>query len=211
MRIACSIVAAGQGTRLGLHFTGASKALVPVLGRAMLYYSLHAMDVAEGISEIVVAVPSQAISKFQELIKIWGFSKPIKLVAGGDVRSASVVNCLRALAANPPDMVLIHDAARACITKEMVEAVLKAASSGSPATLAHPATDTLRIVDNGIISGEIDRGKVAGLETPQAFPYEALLKLHESHQGADLPDDTTLFTVAGEKVKVVFHDDANLK
>jgi 2-C-methyl-D-erythritol 4-phosphate cytidylyltransferase len=108
-------------------------------------------------------------------------------------------------------MVLIHDAARACVTKEMVEAVLKAASDGSPATLAHPATDTLRIVDNGMIAGEIDRSKVAGLETPQAFPYAALLKLHESHQGVDLPDDTTLFTNAGERVKVVFHDDINLK
>jgi 2-C-methyl-D-erythritol 4-phosphate cytidylyltransferase len=212
VRIACLIVAAGQGTRLGKQWAGTPKALVPVLGRPMLYYSLHAMDLIPEFQDFVVAVPKEAIAKFQKDIKTWAFSRPIKVVAGGAERSESVKNGLEALAESKPDIVLIHDAARACITKDMIEAALKAGALDMAATLAHPEPDTVRLVDTGFISGEIDREKIAGLETPQVFPYEKLLELHRGAGAHELfSDDTTLFHRAGGKVRVVYHEGSNMK
>jgi 2-C-methyl-D-erythritol 4-phosphate cytidylyltransferase len=178
----------------------------------MLYYSLNAFDKPAGIERLVVAVPASAMEMIGEHIRAWGFSRPVSLVPGGARRSDSVLAALRALPHDPPDIVLIHDAARPCLTPDMVDALLKSADTTTVATLAYRASDTLRIVENDYLSGEIDRDTVACLETPQMFPYARLLELHESARDlAELTDDTALFARAGEKVRVVFHDGTNLK
>ncbi len=218
MKISCCIVAAGQGTRLGDEWADTPKALVPLLGRAMLYYSLEAFDAAAGLDNkigfdrYVVAAPPDAIDDFQEEIRIWGFSRPVAVVAGGATRAESVRNTLEALRDDPPDMVMIHDCARACLTAEMLGLLLEASSDGIAATLAHPAVDTLRLIDNSHIAGEIDRKTIACLETPQIFPFGRILELHEQAAGnLQLPDDTTLLLRAGGTVRVVFHDASNMK
>jgi 2-C-methyl-D-erythritol 4-phosphate cytidylyltransferase len=212
VRTASCIVAAGRGIRLGKEFSRLPKAMVPILGRAMLYYSLHAFDLTPDTGDIVIAAPPDQIDTFEKALRIWGFSRQIRVVAGGETRSQSVINALKALTSESPDRVLIHDAARACVTSEMIEAVVKASEGGSAATLASAVADTLRIAKSGAIAGEIDRSEIAAIETPQAFPYKKLLELHAgSPAGNDLTDDTTFFTRAGESVKLVFHEDSNLK
>jgi 2-C-methyl-D-erythritol 4-phosphate cytidylyltransferase len=106
---------------------------------------------------------------------------------------------------------MIHDAARACVTAEMIKVLLKEGLNGTAASLVYPAADTLREIDGGIIAKELDRAKIAALETPQMFPFARILDLHQNSQGQELPDDTSLFTRAGHPVKVVFHDGINMK
>jgi 2-C-methyl-D-erythritol 4-phosphate cytidylyltransferase len=223
MKISCCIVAAGQGVRLGKQFQGSWKALVPVLGRPMLYYSMNAFDSADefaegkGIDQFIIAVPPGSIDKFKRVISEWGFSRPVTLVEGGETRADSVRNALSMITDNPPDMVMVHDCARACVTPEMVELVLRFAaqkneSEISCATLAHRSVDTLRIDSEGLIAAEVDRESIACIETPQIFPYGRLQELHETCSESDCPtDDTTLFTRAGEEVKLIFHDGSNMK
>ena len=216
-------MAAGQGIRLGDEFRGTPKALVPVLGRPMLYYSLNAFDSAggntegDGIDQFVIAIPPGSIEKFKSIISEWGFSRPVTLVEGGEMRSISVRNALNELADDPPDMVMIHDCARACISPDMVEMMLESSKSIARdaiigATLAHRSVDTLRIESDGYIAAEVDRESIACIETPQLFPYNRLLELHETCDESECPpDDTTLFTRAGEKVRLVFHEGCNMK
>ncbi len=212
MKTACCIVAAGQGSRLGEEWAGTPKALVPILGRAMLYYSLHAFDNAGPIDRFVIAAPEDSVKVFREQARIWGFSRPSEVVAGGETRAQSVLNALRELKADPPDIVLIHDCARPCLTSEMISALFQASSGGKACVLGHPTVDTLREVEGDRIVLEIDRSAVAALETPQLFPYQRILELHEQSQGdEELPDDTTLFTRAGEYVKLVYHEGSNIK
>ena len=210
MKIACCIVAAGKGTRLGADWADTPKAMIPLLGRPMLYYSVHAFDRVKNLDRIVTAVPSDYFGGFQKLIKAWGFSHKIELVEGGERRTDSVANTLAPLSENPPDFVLIHDAARACITTEMIESMISS-SDGNASVLASPAIDTLREISDGFISGEIDRSKIFCLETPQMFPYEKLVEMHVSRSMEDFSDDTTLFTRAGEKVRVAIHEGCNMK
>ncbi|MCX6645267.1 MAG: IspD/TarI family cytidylyltransferase [bacterium] len=223
MKISCCIVAAGQGARLGKQYKGTWKALIPVLGRPMLYYSMNAFDSAgefsegKGIDQFVIAVPPGSIGKFKDIISAWGFSRPVTLVEGGETRADSVRNALSMITDDPPEMVMVHDCARVCVTPEMVELMLRFASETnetgvSSATLAHRSVDTLRIDSEGHIAGEVDRESIACVETPQIFPYGRLLELHETCGESDCPtDDTTLFTRADEKVKLIFHDGSNMK
>jgi 2-C-methyl-D-erythritol 4-phosphate cytidylyltransferase len=224
MRIACCIVAAGKGTRLGDEWIDTPKALVPILGRAMLYYSIEAFDDASGLHNdigldtFVVTAPPDDIDEFRNLAKIWGFSRPVRIIEGGASRAESVFRALSSLKdnltgnANPPDMVMIHDCARPCLTADMVKLLLDVARDSTAATLAHPAVDTLRILENLHIAGEVDRETIACLETPQLFPFGRIMELHEQAEGnPELPDDTTLFIRAGETVKVVYHEGSNMK
>ena len=77
-------------------------------------------------------------------------------------------------------------------------------------------SDTLRLVLDYRISDEIKRELVACLETPQLFAYGRILDLHRNVPNDPMhpdppPDDTTLFTRAGETVNVVYHDENNIK
>ena len=210
MKIALCIVAAGRGVRLGDEWQGTPKALVPLLGRAMLFYSMNALDTVSSGTQFVVAVPRDSENKFRKLIGDWGFSHKVRLVHGGETRAGSVRNILSVLKIDPPDMILIHDAARVCLTNEMVEQLLAASNDSSAATLAHAATDTLREITSGFISGEISRENIACIETPQIFPFRRLVELYDK-ANENPTDETTLFTRAGEKVRIVFHDDGNMK
>jgi len=219
MKYACCIVAAGRGTRLGDKWANTPKALVPILGRPMLYYSLSAFSTwlseSEDLGEIgrfIITAPPEFISDFEEEVDAWGFPRPIKVIPGGATRAESVYNALREIVKDKPEMVMIHDAARACLTTDMVDMLLQASSTGHAASLAHKATDTLRNIEENIVAGEVDRDKISCLETPQIFPCSLLLELHAQAEGnIDPPDDTTLFTRAGETVKVVNHEGCNLK
>ncbi len=219
MKIACCIVAAGKGLRLGKEYANVPKALVPILGRPMLYYALNALDnyggltEGSGIERFVVTAPPDSVEDFTEHIKVWGFSAPVQVEAGGETRSASVYKALNALRSDPPDWVLITDCARVCLTDEMIGQLLDIAlKTSQAATLAHQAVDTLRIINDNRIKDEVDRSVVACIETPQIFPFERLLDLHDQadHEGI-LPDDTTLFTRAGETVHIVYHERSNMK
>jgi 2-C-methyl-D-erythritol 4-phosphate cytidylyltransferase len=216
-------VAAGQGVRLGKEFKDIPKALVPVLGRPMLFYSLNAFGSMgkaiedETIDQYVITVPPGSIEEFTKLITEWGFSHPVTLVEGGETRAESVSNALHELEEDPPDYVLIHDCARACITPEMIKQMLKIVKEldefeETAATLASRPVDTLRIFSEGYIASEVDRESIACIETPQVFLYGRLLELHETCEESELTtDDTTLFTRADEKVRLVFHDGCNMK
>ena len=83
MKIVCCIVAGGQGTRLGDEWVKTPKALVPILGRPMLYYSLNAFDKSGIIDRFVAAIPSQNTDEFESNVKMWGFSRQVDLVPVG--------------------------------------------------------------------------------------------------------------------------------
>jgi len=222
MKIACLIVAAGQGTRLGDEWSNTPKALVPILGRAMLYYSLNAFDAFNGIdnqagiSRFIISAPPDMVTHFESEITEWGFSIPFTVVKGGASRSESVLNGLKALSEENPDVVLIHDCARCCLTADMVKELFEKTADGHGGTLAHAASDTLRLVEENLIVDELNREQTACIETPQMFPYKKIKELHENIPSDPKytdpsPDDTTLFTRAGETVHVVYHEGTNMK
>ncbi len=211
-------MAAGHGTRLGDEWSDTPKAMVPILGRPMLYYSMNAFDDSGLIDSFVVTAPPDPhdeIGKFEEQIKIWGFSRPAAVIAGGATRAESVRNALFELSDDPPDLVMIHDCARPCLTADWVKMLVDSAGDGEGAALAHPATDTLRLVMDQRIAIELNRSVVACIETPQLFPYQRIMELHnliDISVSSDVPsDDSTLFTTVGDTVRVVYHGGCNLK
>jgi 2-C-methyl-D-erythritol 4-phosphate cytidylyltransferase len=198
------VVAAGRGERLG---SGRPKALVPLAGRPMLEWSLAALRSVPGIEQIVVALPADNLEA----------SPPgVTVVAGGEARSNSVREALRASGDGEP--VIVHDAARPLAPAELfVRAVAELELSGADAVIAGaPVSDTIKEVDvdGHTVRRTLDRSRLWAVQTPQVFRRAALERaLGDAPDEllAAATDDAWLIEQAGGSVRVVDAGTLNIK
>jgi 2-C-methyl-D-erythritol 4-phosphate cytidylyltransferase len=191
------VVAAGRGERLG---SARPKAFVVLAGRPMLEWCVETLHSVPAIEQIVVALPA-------------GEQAPAGCIGvlGGDVRAASVA---AALAASSGDPVLIHDAARPLVSRELIERVLDGVVGVDGAIAASRVTDTTKQADaDGIVTGTLDRSLLWAVQTPQVFRRDAL------ERALDVPpdvlaaatDESWLVERAGGRVRIVESSPENLK
>jgi 2-C-methyl-D-erythritol 4-phosphate cytidylyltransferase/2-C-methyl-D-erythritol 2,4-cyclodiphosphate synthase len=131
-------------------------------------------------------------------------------VPGGSTRQESVRAGLEALGANPPDIVLVHDAARPVIPAGTIEALVEALKTHAGAIPAVPVADTLKRGSGGAIETTVSRENLFRAQTPQAFSYALLRQLHQSAP-VGATDDASILEEAGHTVALVPGHDDNIK
>jgi 2-C-methyl-D-erythritol 4-phosphate cytidylyltransferase len=191
------VVAAGRGERLG---SRRPKAFVIVAGRPMLEWCVDALRDVPAIEQIVVALPA-------------GEDAPDGCIGvrGGAVRAASVA---AALAASSGDPVLIHDAARPLLSRELAERVLSGIEGVDGAIAASRVIDTTKQADaDGIVTGTLDRSGLWAVQTPQVFHRAALEQALDVSPEvlAQATDESWLVERAGGRVRIVESSPENLK
>jgi len=132
-------------------------------------------------------------------------------VYGGAERQDSVRKGLESLAENPPDHVLIHDAARPYVSGELIDRVLDSLEEASGATLGIPVSDTLKKAADGYVEATIDRVGLWRAQTPQGFRYADLMEAHGKTAQLALTDDAAVAEAAGMDVAIVEGNAENLK
>jgi 2-C-methyl-D-erythritol 4-phosphate cytidylyltransferase/2-C-methyl-D-erythritol 2,4-cyclodiphosphate synthase len=212
VRIAALIVAAGRGTRAAGSGAG-PKQYVPIGGRAVLDHTISAFSAHPDVDEVKVVIHQD---DGQVYASAAGRSKKLSPPAiGGATRQASVRNGLEALAASPPDLVLIHDAARPFVSAATISNVVKALSAQRAVLAALPVTDTLkRASSNGIVTDTVPRAGLWRAQTPQGFHFAAILDAHRkaAEQGLDnFTDDAAIAEWAGFDVALVEDTTENIK
>src|SRR5215218_794858 len=150
--VAAVVVAAGRGERLG----APEKVLLPLAGRAMLAWSLRALERAETVGSVVVVAGSHTLEAVGRLIHDENLPKVQAIVAGGARRQDSVSAGLVALPEGI-EIVLVHDGARPLAEPELFDRCAAAAAESGAAIAATPVGDTLKRVKEGNIAGTIDR------------------------------------------------------
>ena len=176
MRIAALIVAAGRGTRAGGRVP---KQWQTLLDRRVIDWTLSAFKTHPQISQICAVLHPDD----EDLL-----DDPTVLVAhGGATRDQSVLAGLKALASQAPDAVLIHDAARATISADIIDGVIEALKHNMGAAPAIPVTDALWIGRDGKVVGTQDRTHLFRAQTPQGFWFKEILDAHlnNTHPAAD--------------------------
>jgi 2-C-methyl-D-erythritol 4-phosphate cytidylyltransferase/2-C-methyl-D-erythritol 2,4-cyclodiphosphate synthase len=108
------------------------------------------------------------------------------------------------------DKVLIHDAARPCISAALIGDVLSALDSHEAAAPALPVTDALWTGEDDTVTGTRDRSGLYGAQTPQGFRFAAILAAHLAHPGGSA-DDVQVARDAGHAVAIVPGDPDNIK
>ncbi len=108
-----------------------------------------------------------------------------KDIEGGETRTGSVLNGLRALCEDT-DRVIIVEAARPMLTREQVQQLLED---------THPSVSFVRPLVNTVIYRDgryLNRSELYDLLTPQAFDYKLLLEAYLSGRFSDVTDDTRI-------------------
>ncbi len=187
---AAVVLAAGAGRRLG---SATGKAFVPVDGKPMVGWSLHAFHASPDVDRILLVVPPAEGARGQELITTLGLRKPWTVIPGGETRHDSEFNALEALAPEIIDAfvsrVLVHDAARPFVDLTLVRRLLEALADHPGAIPALPAPAMIVSGSNDGLLRDFVRGAWA-VQTPQAFRAGPLLEAHrralaEGFRGSD--------------------------
>ena len=193
------IVAAGKGERTG---RAKPKQYEPLKGKSLLARSLEAFS---GLPVQVVIGPGQD-SLYAEALPHG--PKPI---TGGARRQDSVRLGLEAMAANAPDLVLIHDAARPLVSRSLIDGVLGALQAGARGEEPMlEVADNLRRRDSDGFT-LVPRDGLLRAQTPQGFRFNDILAAHRAHAGADVTDDVEMAKLAGIQVEAVPGEEMNLK
>src|SRR5262249_44077328 len=122
-------------------------------------------------------------------------------------RQESVRRGLEALASDPPDLVLIHDAARPLVSQEIIGRVISTLDRAEAAVVALPVVDTLRRDSGGIG----DRNGLWQGQTPQGFGFDGILAIDRAATDDLATDDAGLAERAGIPITLVEGSMSNLK
>ena len=193
---AAIVVAAGRGLRAG---GGSGKQWRDLLGRSVVERALAPFRDNPRIGKIVVVTPAGDEGRVPG----------VRCVAGGATRSESVAAGLAALHGSGVRDVLVHDAARPLVTRELIDRVLDALEEGEAAAPGLPVTDALWTAKGSLIQGIMPRDGLWRAQTPQGFRLDRIAAAHRTSPEA--ADDVEVALAAGLDVRLVAGDEENLK
>ncbi|MDE3114645.1 MAG: bifunctional 2-C-methyl-D-erythritol 4-phosphate cytidylyltransferase/2-C-methyl-D-erythritol 2,4-cyclodiphosphate synthase [Pseudomonadota bacterium] len=201
-KIAILIVSGGKGERLGGGIPKQYRLLAgePILRRTVRVFRGWPVQVVIGAGHEADYAAATV-----------GLALPAP-VTGGATRQESVRNGLEALAADSPNFVLIHDAARPLVTSALSERVIAALEAGADAAIPLlPVADTLRRENADGTWTAVSRDHVFRAQTPQGFRFTAILKAHRDFAAYDVTDDMALAERAGLRIVRVAGEETNMK
>ncbi|MBU1756269.1 MAG: bifunctional 2-C-methyl-D-erythritol 4-phosphate cytidylyltransferase/2-C-methyl-D-erythritol 2,4-cyclodiphosphate synthase [Alphaproteobacteria bacterium] len=198
---AAVVVAAGKGLRAG---QSTPKQFANWRGKPVVRHSVEALLDA-GASPVVVAIPADDDEAAR--LALAGLDG-IELVTGGETRQASVANALEQLSASSCQNVLIHDAARPNLPREVIARLLAALADHPGAIPVLPVVDSLALDHDGLMAGAADRESLRRVQTPQAFRFTDILAAHREWSGdPSAGDDAQVLRAAGGAVALVAGDE----
>jgi 2-C-methyl-D-erythritol 4-phosphate cytidylyltransferase len=229
MKVVVIIPAAGLGTRMAPMHVGAkgkqkkappSKQFTDLGGTPILIHTLRKFAAVEAVHEIWIALRENEIAGFRALLENTAkdvLRKKVELVVGGEHRQQSVENALNALKAAADDIVLVHDAVRPFVTREIIQEVIEAAKKYGAAIAGLPAVDTVkqveRTAEGALIKATLPRAGIVMAQTPQGFRHAVIKQafVEASADGFLGTDEASLVERSGHDVAVVMGAPRNIK
>lgn len=183
-------------------------------GRPLIWHALATLCAAPSIADVfVVLAPDDALWPAAEMATLG--PKLHVLRCGGETRAQSVANGLRAMAAELGDIggdwVLVHDAARPCLTVAMVEKLIAdVGGDDAGGLLAVPVADTLKLGgEGGRCKQTVPREGLWQAQTPQMFRHQMLL--NALALAPRVTDEASAIEALGLAPRLVAADASNLK
>lgn len=196
------ILCGGKGERAK---TSKNKVLCYFGIKTALEYCLDAF--APFCKNIIVVSAKNDIEEITELSAPYG----AQVVQGGQTRFESVFNGLKKVTS---DTVVIHDAARPFVTKEVIAACIESANVRGSGIAAVPTIDTVKRVENGIIVKDIKRNGLYNIQTPQAFDTKKIVEAYQkAYEGdhSEYTDDSSVFAAYGYAPIAIESEESNKK
>ncbi|MCG7335330.1 2-C-methyl-D-erythritol 4-phosphate cytidylyltransferase [Sporosarcina sp. ACRSM] len=208
MKYTVMIPAAGSGQRMG---AGYNKLFLKLVDRPILIHTLQVFEDDPACEGIILAVKAEERPSIQEMLSEFSITKVTAMVEGGGERQNSVAACIRAYEGE--GIVLVHDAARPFIRRNVIAELVGTADTYGAAIAGVQAKDTMKYAPGGIVEETVDREKLWIVQTPQAFRYELLREASDKAvaDGFLGTDESMLVERLGHPVRMVQSTYDNVK
>lgn len=209
LRYLALIPAAGIGARMGA--ADVPKQYLRLGSRTMLEHAIAAL-LADARVDRVFVVVAAADTRWRELDV--DDERVEFLPVGGTSRAQSVLNGLIAIAGRcaDDDRVLVHDAARPCLTEaQLARLIDEVGDDDSGGLLAIPLNDTLKRGEDGRVGLTLDRTELWRAQTPQMFRAASLRAALDGDALATVTDEAGAMERLGHAPRLVLGGAGNLK
>jgi 2-C-methyl-D-erythritol 4-phosphate cytidylyltransferase len=209
-RFAVILPAAGKSSRFR---DREKKPFANLDGRAVWLRCAELFVTRDDVCQCLIVVAPEDQETFRRRYQANLAFMNVQIANGGKERFESVANAL-ALLKPEAEFVAIHDAARPCLTTELIDTVFASAQKTGAAMLAVPVTDTVkRADDKGRVQETVSRQGLWLAQTPQVFRREWIVEAYakRAQLGGDITDDAQLVEAAGHPVVVVPGSPVNFK
>ena len=229
MRTTAIIAAGGVGERLGV---AGGKQLLSVGGKPLAAWAIQACADARGVDSLVIACKPDGVARYEEALRAAVTTdKPLRFVAGGAARTASIAAALEHVSTDA-EAILVQDGARPLVTPALIDAALDALRSAggqvAGVIVGHPVSDTLKAARAGdaatgdaacaatplpLIDATVEREGRWQVQTPQVFRAAALRDAYAraAASGQAATDDAGILEDAGYRLALLVGPRGNIK
>ncbi len=170
---AAVILAAGSGRRMN---APVAKQFLDLMGSPVFLHSVRMFD--QVADKIVLVTSPDAVAYCRSLLAEEHLHAETIVVAGKSERFLSSMEGVKA--ASDCDLIMIHDAARACVSMDVIQHSIASAKTYGSGVAAVPLKDTVKVADeNGMVFSTPDRSTLRVIQTPQTFKREVICTAYE--------------------------------
>ena len=198
------IVAGGKGLRMG---SDLPKQFLPIGGKPVLMHTIEAFHHFDRTMKIILVLPHEQQTYWQELCAKHSFVIEHTVVDGGETRFHSVKN---GLACVNSGLVGVHDGVRPFVSPEVIKRCYELAAIKKAVIPVIDVVETVRhITETG--SETVSRNDYKLVQTPQVFDAELLKQAYAQEYTPFFTDDASVVEAMGIPVCLVEGNRENIK
>ena len=137
--------------------------------------------------------------KHKKYLNNINLDKSIKII-GGSTRQDSTFKALKYIKKMNCKKVLIHDAARPNIPEKTIKEIITKLKNNHAVIPVLKVNDATKRMDRNVIFKNIKRDSLVLSQTPQGFTFSKIFEKHKENINGSFDDDSSLFTLNGDKV-----------
>lgn len=200
MTVAAVIVAGGSGLRAGGE---KPKQYQLIGGKPVIWWTCKAFLEHPGIAHVQAVIGEGHEGMFND--SVTGLDLPLPVI-GGSTRQESCRIGIEAVERHAPSKILIHDAARPFVSRDLISHVINWLERFPAVIPGMPVAETLKFAPGGLVSRTVDRSSIWTAQTPQGFAYGSILAAYRKAQAeatANLTDDASVAEHAGIAISMI--------
>lgn len=209
MSVLAIVIACGKEEEIA---PGTEAAFLPLGSGPILSHSLKTLEHAGCIDSIVVVVSKERVESTIHAIKRFGCTKVRGVVVGGVNRMSSLRTVFSKIQTDP-GVVVIHEASRPFLTRNVLDETVKRAKRYGCSIAAHKIEDAAKYAPKGNrVVETLDRNTIWSAQTPQAFKIAVIKELISTkNKGMKLIDDESSLITSSAETHLVEAGFENMK
>lgn len=199
------ITAGGIGKRMN---SSLPKQFIQISDKPILMYTIEKFYHFDPKCQILITLPEEWKSYWEELVIEQDFKIPHRVVSGGDERYHSIKNAIQFCYG---DYIAVHDGVRPLVSEETIQKCMAKLRKSDAVIPVVSIAESLRMKGDSGKTLAVDRNEFLIVQTPQCFKRETLEKAYSLEYHSKITDDAGLVEEAGFTISTIKGNSENIK